>query len=62
MKKIGKYPIEVFCCDFENHSEATELAFKQQYCKYIKGTCVKPRGSVSLSVSEASSLKPVDLR
>lgn len=45
MKKIGKYPIEVFCCDFENHSEATELAFKQQYCKYIKGTCVKPRKS-----------------
>lgn len=45
MKKIGKFPIEVFCCDFENHSEATELAFKQQYCKYLKGTCVKPRKS-----------------
>lgn len=45
MKKIGKFPIEVFCCDFENHSKATELAFKQQYCKYIKGTCVKPRKS-----------------
>lgn len=45
MKKIGKFPIEVFCCDFENHSEAAELAFKQQYCKYLKGTCVKPRKS-----------------
>ncbi len=45
MKKIGKFPIEVFCCDFENHSEATEMAFKQQYCKYLKGTCVKPRKS-----------------
>lgn len=45
MKKIGKYPIEVFCCDFENRNETTLLAFKQQYCRYIKGTCVKPRKS-----------------
>lgn len=45
MKKVGKYPIEIFCCDYENHSEATKLAFKQQYCKYVKGTCVKPRKS-----------------
>lgn len=45
MKQIGKYPIEVFCCDYENQSEATKLAYKQQYCKFIKGTCVKPRKS-----------------
>ena len=45
MKQIGKYPIEIFCCDFESHSASTKLAHKQQYCKYIKGTCVKPRKS-----------------
>lgn len=45
MKKIGKYPIEVFGCDYEDNTESTLLAFKQQYCKYIKGTCVKPRKS-----------------
>ncbi|MBD5356920.1 MAG: hypothetical protein HDR88_07960 [Bacteroides sp.] len=45
MKNIGKYPIEVFCYDFENHTETARLALRQQYCKYIKGTCVKPRKS-----------------
>lgn len=45
MKEIGKYPIEVFCYDFENKTESCQLAIKQQYCKYIKGTCVKPRKS-----------------
>lgn len=45
MKTIGKYPIEVFCCDFEDQGESTRLAYQQQYCKYIKGTCVKPRKS-----------------
>ena len=45
MKKIGKHPIEVFCYDFEDKTESCQLAIKQQYCKYIKGTCVKPRKS-----------------
>ena len=45
MKKIGKYPIEVFCYDFENKTEQCQLAFRQQYCKYIRHTCVKPRKS-----------------
>lgn len=45
MKTIGKYPIEVFCYDYENKTEACQLAITQQYCKYIKGTCVKPRKS-----------------
>ena len=47
MKKIGKYPIEVFCYDYENGTEQFQLALKQQYCKYIKNTCVKPRKSFS---------------
>lgn len=45
MKNIGKYPIEVFCYDYENLTETSKSARKQQYCKYIKGTCVKPRKS-----------------
>lgn len=45
MKNIGKYPIEVFCYDYENLTEMSKSARKQQYCKYIKGTCVKPRKS-----------------
>lgn len=45
MKRIGKFPIEIFCCDFENHTETAQLAYRQQYCRYIKGTCVKPRKS-----------------
>jgi hypothetical protein len=45
MKTIGKYPIEVFCYDYENKTESCQLAIKQQYCKYIKDTCVKPRKS-----------------
>ncbi|MDD7319010.1 MAG: NotI family restriction endonuclease [Prevotella sp.] len=45
MKKIGKHPIEVFCYDFENKTGSCHLAIKQQYCKYIKCTCVKPRKS-----------------
>ena len=45
MKKIGKYPTEVFSYDYEDKTESAQLAFKQQYCKYIKGTCVKPRKS-----------------
>ena len=45
MKTIGKYPIEVFGFDFEDNSDLCVSARKQQYCKYIKGTCVKPRKS-----------------
>ncbi|MBO7646467.1 MAG: hypothetical protein J6S56_00035 [Bacteroidales bacterium] len=45
MKKVGKYPIEVFCYDYENKTKQCKLAIKQQYCKYIQGTCVKPRKS-----------------
>lgn len=45
MNHLGKYPIEVFGFDYRDQSENARLAFKQQYCKYIKGTCVKPRKS-----------------
>lgn len=47
MKEVGKFPIEVFGFDFEDDTELCRLARRQQYCKYIKGTCVKPRKSES---------------
>lgn len=45
MRNIGKFPVEVFCYDYEDNSDSCISARKQQYCKYIKGTCVKPRKS-----------------
>lgn len=45
MKEIDKFPIEVFCYDYECRTELSRLAIKQKYCKYIKGTFVKPRKS-----------------
>lgn len=69
MKSIGKFPIEVFCYDYENHTESSQLAKKQQYCKYIKGTCVKPRKSephvkvgicsLGSTVNKSSQIHPV---
>ncbi len=68
-KRIGKHPVEVFGYDFEDKSESCRLAIKQQYCKYIKGTCVKPRKSepnvkvgicsVGSSVNKGKEIKPV---
>lgn len=45
MKQIGRYPIEVFGHDFEDRSESAKLDCRQQYCRFIKGTCLKPRKS-----------------
>ena len=45
MKEIDKFPIEVFCYDYECRTELSRLAIKQKYCKYINGTFVKPRKS-----------------
>ena len=47
MKQIKKRPTEVFGfdCDANLNEKAFRLAIKQQYCKYIKSTCVKPRKS-----------------
>lgn len=44
-KTIGKFPIEVFCSDYENKTELALLDRVQQHCKYIRDTCVKPRKS-----------------
>lgn len=68
MKTVGKFPIEVFCYDYEN-TEDLPLALKQQYCKYIQGTCVKPRKSepkikvgicsLGSSINKSKDIRPV---
>lgn len=47
MSKLKRTPIEYFCydCDLYGKRESFKSAVKQQYCKYIKSTCVKPRKS-----------------
>ena len=44
-KVLKRTPIEIFCHDCGNLSDDFKLAIHQQYCKYIKGTCCKPRKS-----------------
>ena len=47
MKKpvVKKFPTEMFGCPYVGQENALKLALRQQYCKYIHGTCVKPRKS-----------------
>lgn len=45
MREIKKQPIEVFCHDVESNTISAKLARSQQYCKYMKATCTKPRKS-----------------
>lgn len=47
MNTIQKTPIEIFGHDCSNGhlSEAAKISLKQQYCKYVHGTCLKPRKS-----------------
>ncbi|MBQ4508136.1 MAG: hypothetical protein II970_04495 [Paludibacteraceae bacterium] len=44
-RNLSKTPIEVFGNDAIIQGDGFKSALKQQYCKYIKGTCVKPRKS-----------------
>lgn len=71
MKQIKKRPTEVFGydCDANLNEKAFKLAIKQQYCRHIKSTCVKPRksepaikvGICSLGASMANdrTMKPI---
>ena len=45
MKKIDRTPIEYFCHDCGTFDASFALDVKQQFCKYVNGTCVKPRKS-----------------
>ena len=42
---INKFPIEIFGCPYIGQPEKLQSAIQQQYCKFIKGTCIKPRKS-----------------
>lgn len=48
MKVLAKTPIEIFChdCSMTDGIDGDfQLAIKQQYCRYLKDTCNKPRKS-----------------
>lgn len=71
MKAIERRPLEYFCYDLEHYGkiEAFSLAIRQQYCKYLKALCSKPRKStpeirvgicsVGASVAGRKVVKPV---
>jgi len=42
---INKFPTEVFGYPYIGQPEELQSAIQQQYCKFIKGTCIKPRKS-----------------
>jgi hypothetical protein len=42
---IDKFPTEIFGSPYVGQPEKLKSAIQQQYCKYIKGTCIKPRKS-----------------
>jgi hypothetical protein len=42
---IEKFPTEVFGYPYTGQSEKLHFALQQQYCRFIKGTCIKPRKS-----------------
>lgn len=42
---INKFPTEVFGCPYIGQPTRLQSAIQQQYCKFIKSTCVKPRKS-----------------
>jgi len=44
-KKVDRLPVEVFCHDSSEMTDELKLAISQQYCRFIKSTCVKPRKS-----------------
>ena len=43
--KVIKFPTEIFCHPYTEHSDIAKKALKEQYCLYLKGTCKKPRKS-----------------
>ena len=45
MREIKKLPVEIFGYDVEDHSQQASLARQQQYCRFLKDTCNKPRKS-----------------
>lgn len=44
-KNVKRLPVEYFCQDLENLTEDAKLAITQQYCRFLRTTCNKPRKS-----------------
>ena len=42
---LSKRPTEIFGCPYGGDSSSLQKEIQQQYCPFIKGTCVKPRKS-----------------
>lgn len=69
MNAFTKTPLEYFGYNCFDNSSSAILARKQQYCKFIKSTCVKPRKSephikvgictVGSTVNRESQVEPV---
>ena len=69
MKELKKTPVEIFGHDTDSMSADLELAIRQQYCRFIHGTCNKPRKSspqvkvgicsVASTVANSKVLEPI---
>lgn len=44
-KKIDKLPVEYFCQELENLTEDAMVDIRQQYCRFLRSMCNKPRKS-----------------
>jgi hypothetical protein len=42
---LSKRPTEIFGCPYIDNTAGLQSEIQQQYCPFIKGTCVKPRKS-----------------
>lgn len=68
-RKLSRTPIEIFGYDYTSNDASFKLAIKQQYCKYLKGTCNKPRKSephikvgicsIGSTVCKGKDIKPI---
>ncbi len=44
-KKVNRLPVEYFCHELENLTDKAIVDIKQQYCRFLRTTCNKPRKS-----------------
>jgi len=42
---IRKFPTEIFCYPYTDHTSQAINALSNQYCSYLQSTCNKPRKS-----------------
>ena len=44
-KKVKRLPVEYFCNELENLTDKGKEEIRQQYCRFLRTTCNKPRKS-----------------